>query len=238
MLTSRRGPCPAQGVGWWAGLHGQPAVSQLGTPHGLCLLTPGTHFPEHSGPLCLCGSRGNGSTSGARTGGAGGGRKWLAAQVRPCSAGRSGLDPTGVTSPLGPWAGRQAGGPRALSPRDQAGSMGTAPMLRPSALSRDARPTADRLPCGLPKSAGARDPRTACHLDTVGQPVGAPQTSRVHGRHPPGPICRWAGQVSHACPRSPGHSRWSHTRGVALSPRTDGCRRVAHPPAAGFDFRM
>ena len=98
MLTSRRGPCPAQGVGWWAGLHGQPAVSQLGTPHGLCLLTPGTHFPEHSGPLCLCGSRGNGSTSGARTGGAGGGRKWLAAQVRPCSAGRSGLDPTGVTT--------------------------------------------------------------------------------------------------------------------------------------------
>ena len=180
MLTSRRGPRPARGVGWRAGLRGQPVVSQLGTPHGLCTLTPGTHFLEHSGPLCLCGSRGNGSTSGAQTGGAGragGGRKWLAAQVRPCSAGRSGLDPTEhLRVGLGPWAGRQAGGPHALSPRDQAGSMGTATTLRPSALSRDARPTADRLPCGLPKTAGARDPRTACHLDTVGQPVGAPQT--------------------------------------------------------------
>lgn len=40
------GPCPVQGVGRWAGLHGQPVVAQLGAPHGLCPLTPWHPLPR------------------------------------------------------------------------------------------------------------------------------------------------------------------------------------------------
>ena len=98
MLTSRRSPalCRVRGGG-----RGSVASLQCHSwwHHTVCAhCPPAPTSGAQRGPLCLCGSRGNRSASGAQTGRAGGaarGRKWLAAQVRPCSAGCSGLDPTG-----------------------------------------------------------------------------------------------------------------------------------------------
>lgn len=64
------GPCPVQGVGRWAGLHGQPVVSQLGAPHGLCPLTPRHPLPRTQRAALFVWFPGQQDASGAQTGGA------------------------------------------------------------------------------------------------------------------------------------------------------------------------